>query len=228
MKLAIIIPAYNEEQSIGSVIKSIPKKLKGVTKIKILVINDGSLDKTAQVAQTAGAIVLSHLINQGAGAATITGFQAAKLLKYDIALTLDADGQHDPSEIEKIIEPIIKKSYDVVFGARLIGRNKNMPPHRLFGQFSMNLLTFWFYRILVLDSQSGFRAFSVKALNKINLTSSGYEIASEIIGEIKKNKLKYVEIPIKTIYTQYSRRKGQYWLNAVNIILKLIVKAIAD
>lgn len=228
MKLVIIIPAYNEEGSIGAVIKSIPKKLKGITKIKILVVNDGSCDKTAQVAREAGARVLSHPINQGVGAATITGFQAAKLLKVDIALTLDADGQHDPGEIEKIIKPIIKKGYDVASGARLIGRNKNMPAFRLFGQFSMNLMTFWLYRIMVLDSQSGFRAFSIEALNKMNLTSSGYEICSEIIGEIKKNKLKYLEVPIKTIYTRYSKGKGQFWLNAVNIVVKLIVRAIAD
>lgn len=225
MRLAIIIPAYNEEKTIARVIKGIPEKITGISEINTFVINDGSNDKTEEIAQKAGATVLSHLINQGVGAATVTGLEAAKKIDADIAITLDADGQHDPKEIAKMVELILKKKYDVVIGTRLINR-KNMPLLKSFGNFFMNWITFALYGDWFRDSQSGFKGFSRKALEKLELSSQGYEICSEIIGEIQKNKLKYKEIAIKTIYTDYSKKRGQLALNGVNIILKLIIKKI--
>lgn len=225
MKLAILIPAYNEESIISRVIKSIPKKIKGIKEQTIFLIDDGSSDQTPKLAKKAGAQVLSHLINQGVGTATITGLEAAKIIGADVTITLDGDGQHDPKEISKIVELILKKKYDVVIGSRITNRQQ-MPKYKLAGNFLMNWITFALYGLWVKDSQSGFKGFSKKALQKMRLSSGGYEICSEIIGEINRLKLRYFEMPIKTIYTKYSKKRGQYPLNAVNIVIKLITKAI--
>lgn len=225
MRLAIIIPAYNEEKTITQVISGIPKKIKGVSLVKIIVVDDGSYDQTGKLAKKAGATVLMHVINQGVGAATITGLEAAKNINADIVITLDADGQHDPQEIAKIVNLILKKKYDVVIGTRLINR-RNMSLYKSVGNFIMNWLTFALYNLWVKDSQSGFKGFSKKALEKMKLTSNGYEICSEIIGEIKRLNLKYYEMPIKTIYSTYSKKRGQFSLNGINIIIKLITRSI--
>lgn len=225
MKLAILIPAFNEEQTIAKVIKTIPKKIAGIYEKKIFVIDDGSTDQTGLIVKKNGAEVLTHLINQGVGAATITGLEAAKIYGADIAVTLDGDGQHDPKEIEKIVTLILKKKYDVVIGSRLIDRQK-MPAYKAFGNFLMNWMTYALYGLWVRDSQSGYKGFSKKAVKKLNLTCQGYEICSEIIGEIHRLNLKFIEMPIKTIYTTYSKKRGQYPLNAVNIVLKLIIRSI--
>jgi len=225
MKLAIIIPAFNEEETIAGVIKAIPKKIAGISEKTIFVVDDGSSDKTAVVAKQAGAQVLSHLLNQGYGAATITGLETARLIGADIMLTLDGDGQHDPREINKMVALIAKKKYDVVIGTRTLDRHR-MPKHKEVGNFLMNWITYVLYGLWFKDSQSGFKAFSKKAIRKLELTSNGYEICSEIISEIQRLKLKYTEMPVKTIYTEYSKKRGQYPLNAINIIIKLLIRSI--
>ena len=141
MTLAIIIPAFNEEKSIGKVIKSIPKKIEGISNKTVFVIDDGSSDNTGGVAKKSGATVLTHILNQGVGAATITGLEAAKIINSDIILTLDADGQHDSKEINNIVKLILSKKYDVVIGSRLLNRKK-MPLVKNIGNFIMNWFTF--------------------------------------------------------------------------------------
>ncbi len=225
MTLAIIIPVFNEEKTIAKVLKAIPKKIAGIVKKMIFVVDDGSIDATAKIAKRAGVEVLPHLINRGVGAATITGFEAAKIIGADVILTIDGDGQHDPSEISKIVDLILKKNYDVVIGSRTLNHYE-MPILKSIGNFLLNWITFVFYGLWVSDSQSGFKGFSKNAVAKFRLNSQGYEICSEIIGEIKRLKLRYTELPIQTIYTPYSKKRGQYPLNAINIIIKLIVKAV--
>lgn len=221
MKLAIIIPAYNEEGSIQKVLANIPKKLKGVKKILPIVIDDGSVDNTYNLAQKGSFFVAQHVINLGLGAALCTGFAAAKKIKCDIAVTLDGDGQHNPKDIQNLINPIIKGKADIVIGTRM--RNtKGMPPIKIFGNWMMNVMTFIIVRQWSSDTQSGMRALSKKTLKKLDLHSVGYEISSEIIGEAHRNRLKTVEVPIETIYTDYSNAKGQSVVNAVNIFTKLI------
>lgn len=224
MHLVIILPAYNEGKVIGEVLDSLPKNLKKVTKITPLVINDNSTDDTAAVARAHGAKCISHRVNLGAGGATVTGFEAAKKMKADLVVTLDADGQHDPADIANLIRPITNKGYDVVIGSRLLRISKNMPAYRRFGNWGLNLVTYLFFQIWVTDSQSGFKAFSRQALDQIRLSTVGYEFCSEIIGEIKRLHLKYKEIPITTIYTKYSKLKGQHALNAINIIFGLMLR----
>lgn len=227
MHLVVVIPAYNESKVIGSVVRSIPKSIKGVKRITALVVDDNSSDQTHRVAQKAGAICVRHESNLGAGGATITGFEAAKKMQADIVVTMDGDGQHRGSDIHHLVLPIIEKRAHVVLGSRLMSRSvRDMPWLKRFGNNALNIVTFVFYRTWVSDSQSGFKAFSRYALRRIRLSTSGYEFCSEIVGQIKQKNIRYVEVPIKTIYTDYSRAKGQLVLNAINIVIGLSLNVI--
>lgn len=223
MKLLIGIPAYNEEKTIGDVIKLIPKNICGLKNIVIVVVDDCSSDKTSSIVTSMGITVLPHLINRGLGGALKTIFSYACLYKFDILATLDADGQHDPIELTKLIKPIIEKEADVVIGIRrfLFGK---VPVSRIFINKIANLITYFFFGIYSSDTQSGFRIFNQKAINSIHLQTDGMEVSSEIFREIAKNKLKFTEIPIKTIYTVYSKKKGQKLSNAPNVFIQLLIR----
>lgn len=221
MKLAIIIPAFNEATVIADVIKSLPHKITGINDIIPIVIDDGSTDDTFEVAKNNTLLVIKHIINLGVGAATTTGFEVAKKIGADIVITIDGDGQHHSKDIFKLVQPILKKQSDVVIGTRMTN-TKNMPVLKIFGNWLMNILTLLVYRQWSSDTQSGMKAMNKKAISKIVIHSHGYEFCSELIGEIKRNKLVMKEIPIETIYTNYSIKNGQNWLNGINILTKLI------
>src|SRR3990172_2668655 len=196
MKILVGIPAYNEETMVGKVVRSIPHKISGAGHVEIVVIDDGSDDRTFYEAQKAGAIVFRHLINRGLGGALKTIFAYAKETECDILVTFDADGQHDSSDLPKIIAPIIKNKSDVVIGTRWLLK-KNAPFLRKLVNKLANIVTFIFFGISTSDSQSGFRAFGKKAINSIILTTDGMEVSSEVFKEIKRNRLRFSEIPIK-------------------------------
>lgn len=224
--LTIIIPAFNEQETLPSVLKTIPRKIKNVTKVQIVVIDDGSLDLTSKVALNR-AYVVRHIINRGLGAAITTGLRIAKKNKADCAVTIDADGQHDPKYIPQFVDKVINKKFDVVVGSRLVAKTNNgMPLSRMFVNRVANIITWFITGFWTTDSQSGFRAFSKKAIGKINLTTQRMEVSSEVFKEIRKNNLKYCEIPIKSIYTNYSLKKGQSILNAPNVFFKLLIRTI--
>lgn len=225
MHLAIVIPVFNEAPVIKKVINSLPKKIKGIKKITVLAINDGSMDNSEAEIKKTRAILVSHHTNLGAGCATATGLEAARRIRADITVTFDGDGQHDPKDIPRVIEPIIKGDADLVIGTRLI-QSKGMPIYKKVGNFGLNFITYILSGKWTTDSQSGLKAFSLKALKKINLNLAGYEFCSEIVIEAAKEKLKIIEVPIKVIYSRYSRRKGQSIFNGVNIIIKLLFKKI--
>lgn len=222
MKLAIVIPAYNEEKTIEDVLLSLPRTIRGIDEIISIVVDDGSTDKTYTIANEYATYTVNHVVNLGVGAATTTGLEAAKKLKADVVVTIDADGQHNPSDIAKIIQPILDKKANVVIGTRMLN-TKGMPALKVFGNWFMNFLTFLVFHKWSSDSQSGMKAFDNKSLKKIKLDSMEYEVCSEMIGEIKRNKLKLVEITIEVIYTYYSQAKGQNWINGINVFTKMLV-----
>lgn len=223
MKILIGIPAFNEALMIGNVIKSIPDNFKGIDKADILVVSDGSTDETVKISQSNGAVVLNHLINIGLGGALKTIFAYAKLNQYDFLVTLDADGQHEGSSISQLIEPILKRNVNIVIGTRWL-KGKNMPLIRLLTNKFANIITYLLFGVYSSDSQSGFRAFDKLAINKINLITDGMEVSSEFFKEIKSHKLKFTEIPIKAIYTDYSKNKGQKMSNSPEILLRLFIR----
>lgn len=215
MKVLAIIPAYNEETTIAEVIaKTVPFVS------DVVVINDGSRDNTATQAKEAGAIVLSLPINRGLGSALRTGFLYATVKKYDMVVTLDADLQHDPAEIPKFVEKISQGDH-VVIGSRLLEKKGHMPWYRIVFNIAGNFITP--HGNKTTDSQSGFRAFSLHALNTMHLTSQRMEISSEIISETFKKNLRYAEVPIQAIYSTYSLSKGQSIIEGLLTLWRLHV-----
>ncbi|HBI33687.1 MAG TPA: glycosyltransferase family 2 protein [Candidatus Moranbacteria bacterium] len=201
-KIFVLIPAFNEETVIREVITEIRKA--GYE--NIIVVDDGSADNTQIAAQKEiGVISLRHSINRGKGAAVKTGIEAAKMLGADIVVTIDGDGQHNPDDIAKMLE-LIEQGNDVVLGSRL-KNPKGMPLWKIAANHFGNFCTWAIYGLWVTDSQSGFRAYSKKALELIDTKTDRYEYDSEVIREIYRNKLKFIETPIEVRYTEYSMNK---------------------
>ncbi len=218
----VIIPAFNEDKVIKDVflkIKQESQKIKNAD-IDTVIVNDGSSDNTETVVENI-ATTLNHYVNMGSGAATRTGLTYAKRENYDFAVTIDADGQHSPKDLINVINKLINDNYDLVIGSRLLN-TKGMPVIRVFGNKVLNLATRIILGVSVTDSQSGLKAFSKKAIEKIEIRSNGFEFCSEIVWRAKQQNLKITEIPIQAIYTDYSRAKGQSNINALRIIKNLI------
>jgi len=222
MRLAILIPAYNEEKMLARVIQTLPKKFSGITHQEVIVVNDGSIDATREIALKHRVTVVSHWLNRGLGGALGTGFEYVRRHNFDILVTFDADGQHHPEDIDPVIRPIIKKKADVVVGSRFITKKGNMPWYRRMGTFGMNIITYALFWVWTTDSQSGLRAFSRHAIREITLKSNKMEVSSEFFNEIQTKNLKMIEAPIRSIYTSYSLNKGLKNIEGVRILFKLI------
>jgi UDP-N-acetylglucosamine---dolichyl-phosphate N-acetylglucosaminyltransferase len=221
MKVIAVIPAYNEEKTIAEVLDEARLFVD-----QIIVVNDGSSDRTETIAKSRGATVVSHVINRGLGAAIGTGFAAAAKLQADVVITLDADGQHDASEIPKFVDAI-NKGADVVIGSRML-TSGGMPWYRRVANILGNMVTLFLFGARVTDSQSGFRGFNKFALKKIKIKTNRMEVSSELIAESKSNNLKLVEVPIKAIYTDYSLSKGQGFFVGIKTLLKLVLRRISQ
>lgn len=210
-KIWAVIPAYNEEKNITSIIKQTKKYIDNV-----IVVDDGSKDKTKEVAEKASAIVLKHLVNLGKGSALKTGcdFAVGKGAKY--LIVLDADAQHNPNDIPRFIEKL--KKYDIVFSYRKA--SSKMPLILRFGNWFISNIVGILYRIRLNDTQCGFRAFSREAYKKIRWNASDYSMESEMIARAGKQRLKYVQVPIETIYSD--KYKGTTILDGIKIVLNMI------
>lgn len=221
-RVALVIPAYNE----GSVIRDVISDLNDTFKktdydYAIVVVDDGSQDNTAAEAQAVGATVIRHILNTGSGGATATGLSYAQQNDFDIAATLDADGQHDPKDVLKGVETILNSNYDLLIGSRLINK-AGMSKAKVLGNQGLSFFTYLLFGTNVTDSQSGLRVFSKRALAELKWKTSGYEYCSEMLWRAKQAGLNVGEFPIKAIYTDYSMAKGQNNWNAFNIIKVLI------
>ncbi len=221
MKIVAIIPAFNEEQTIADVLARTRSFVD-----EIIVVNDGSSDRTGSIAAAHGAIVVTHVINRGLGAAIGTGFAAAQKRHADVAVTLDADGQHDASEIPKFVTAI-EEGADVVIGSRMLTRS-GMPWYRQVANVLGNIVTLVLFGAWVTDSQSGFRAFTKHAISKIEIKTNRMEVSSELIAESRHKKLVLKEVPIKAIYTEYSLSKGQSFAVGIKTFIKLVLRRITQ
>lgn len=189
------MPAYNEEQSIAKIIIHTKKYVD-----RVLVVDDGSTDSTAEIARALGAIVIRHSSNKGYGGALQTIFNTARELAADALIILDADGQHDPSFIPNLLKPI-EKGCDVVIGSRFLSTEKNdIPAYRIVGMKVLDTATNIAGNIDVSDSQSGFRAYGRRAIEKIKVSGNGMAAGSEILLQIQDNGLNVAEVPIKVRY----------------------------
>lgn len=222
-RLLIIIPAYNEEAKISSTIEELRHISMPGIKIDLVVVNDGSTDRTKKITSKKRLVVIHHIINRGLGAALSTGFSYALMNNYDFVMTFDADGQHSARNIITVINPLLRDQVDVVIGSRLLSPH-GMPKIRYLINLLSNFVTFMLFNIWTTDSQSGMRAFTLRALKRMHIKSQRMEVSSEILKEISRLKLKYCEVPIKSVYTKYSLSKGQKISNAPNVFWKLMLQ----
>ncbi len=194
MRGCVIIPAYNEEMTIGPVVREI--KAKG---LDCVVIDDGSSDKTRQVAENEGAYVISHPRNYGKGASLNDGFRYSLNRNYDYVITMDGDGQHNPDEIDNFLKAAEKGDTQIVLGNRMCNP-KDMPLIRRLTNRFMSLLISSIVHQKLPDSQCGFRLIKSEVLKVIVCTATKYEIESEVIIRAARAGFKIKSIPIRSIY----------------------------
>ena len=218
--ISVIIPVYNEENSIKDVIKRIPNH----RNYEIILIDDGSTDKSVlkiKEIERDNIILLQHQKNLGYGAALITGFKNAT---GNIIVTLDSDGQHNPEEIEKMIIPILQDKADLVIGSRYLGKcDYKVPIYTRIGEYCVKICMLTLFRQRVGNNQSGYRCFRKEILNGLNDNLFvGMGFTTEFLFECAHNKLKILEIPISL----NSREHGTSYVNIVGIF-KSILNCIA-
>ena len=227
-KVTVVIPAYNEATVIKDVVKNIAREMKKTPyDFTVVVVDDGSKDDTAQQAKKAGATVIEHILNSGAGGATATGLSFASQNGADFAVTMDADGQHLPEDVVLGIKEAEAKQSDLLIGSRLIN-SEGMSKIKTLGNKGLSLITFMLFGINSTDSQSGLRVFSRNALENLRWKTSGYEFCSEMLWRAKQLDLAIDEYPITAVYTDYSKGKGQSNWNAINIVKSLMKRRIAE
>jgi len=188
------IPAYNEELTIAKVVLKAKKYVD-----KVIICDDGSTDMTAEIAEACGAEVIRHERNMGYGAAIGSLFRRARDVRADIMVTLDADGQHDPDYIPRLIEPVMRGEADIVIGSRFLAGEADIPAYRRIGIKIINWVAGRGSN-KTLDTQSGFRAYSRKAVEAILPTEMGMGVSTEILLRAEERGLKVKEVPVKIIY----------------------------
>jgi glycosyltransferase involved in cell wall biosynthesis len=213
-----VIPAYNEERFIGSVVLQARRHVD-----RVIVVDDGSTDATGAIAAAAGALVLRHEPNQGKGVALNTGFQKARDLDAGAVVLLDGDGQHLPGEVPCVLGPVLAGEADIVVGSRYLEGDCAVPRHRVWGHRAFNLLTHWTSGVPVSDSQSGFRAFSPRAIDAVAFASNGFSVESEMQFLAREHDLRLVEVPITADYQEKPKRSVvQHGLRVLNGVLRLV------
>jgi glycosyltransferase involved in cell wall biosynthesis len=194
-RIVICIPAFNEEDSIAEVVKN-----SKAFSPEVIVYDDGSRDKTAEIAEENGAIVLRNARNKGYGRALNTLFQYAIRMKADIVVTIDSDGQHDPMYIPHVLQPILEGKADIVIGSRFLTKEDkvNVPKYRSLGIRTITKFTQVGCFDRITDATSGFRAYSIDSLSRLRLVEDGMAIATEILLKADECNLRIIEVPITT------------------------------
>jgi len=200
-QVVVVIPCYNEERFIGSVVLKMQRH-----PVKVIVVDDGSTDDTAAVAESAGVTVIRQAVNSGKGAALNTGIKYARQLNPDVIAVIDADGQNLPEELPHVVAPILCGNADIVIGSRYLDNKSDVPLHRIWGHWLFNLIGKSVSGVSVTDSQSGYRAFSRKAYQQIDFQSKSFSVESEMQFMAHENHLRVVEVPIVIRYTDKPKR----------------------
>ena len=204
MKLVVTIPAYNEEKNIARVIEEVPREIEGIDEVRILVVDDGSTDRTAEVAKQAGADrVVSFPTNRGLAIAFKEGLTTALNMGADVIVNIDADAQYNAQEIPKLIRPILDNRADIVLGDRQVKKLDHMPLQKKIGNRIATFVTRVASGLAIHDAQTGFRAFSREAALKINVLH-GYTYVQETIIAAAHKRFKVVEVPV-----EFRKREGK-------------------
>ena len=228
LKLVVLIPAYNEESNIEKAVLSIPRKARGIDNVKVLVVDDGSTDKTAELALNGGADkIVSHKRNMGVGATFMTGIRNAISMNADIVVTIDADSQFDSNQILKLIVPILNKQFDVVIGSRFLANvPKNIPRIKLIGNKIFTRIVSWLVGQKFTDTQTGLRAYSKEALLNISIVNE-FTYTQEVLIDLKFKGLRVGEIPVLVSYDEKRKSKVvknvfSYSLRVLSIIMRTL------
>ncbi|MEL6388618.1 MAG: glycosyltransferase family 2 protein [Bacteroidota bacterium] len=213
----IVIPAKDEDRYIVSLVNQI----QDLGFRKIVIVNDHSTDRTKQLAEEIeGLVVLDHVINLGAGASTQTGIAYAVSQKAKIIVTIDADLQHNPKDIRRLVSCLEDKGCDLVIGSRFLQPN-DIPRSRIIYNRIANLVSFLLTGAFLTDSQSGLKAIGQNLSKKLDLTYDGFEFCMEIIKQARVNGCDIIEIPVDVRYTAETTAKGQNLRSGVNMITRL-------
>ena len=213
-----LIPAYNEERFIGSLVLAARAHVDHV-----VVVDDGSRDSTVEIAKMAGAIVVQHQTNQGKAAGVNTGFAYIRRLDPSAVVMLDGDGQHSADDIPTVLAPVMEGVADIVVGSRFLEVKSDIPIYRQVGQHGLTLATNLASGVRVSDSQSGYRAFSARALDELSFGQGGFSIESEMQFQARDHELRIVEVPIKVIYAERAKRNPfSHGMQVINGILRMV------
>jgi glycosyltransferase involved in cell wall biosynthesis len=215
--LCAVLPAYNEELVIGSVVLRTKQYVN-----RVIVVDDGSSDRTAEVAKLAGAEVIHLEHNTGKAYTILLGLQRAREGGCTVAIMLDADGQHDPKEIQRVAGLVSAGKADLVIGSRFLKKNGGIPVYRQLGQKTLDLFTNMGAKTKVTDSQSGFRALSRKALDNLDFKSDGYNIESDMIAHFATLGLSILEVPISVNYDVPNKHKKHPLTHGVGVLTRLV------
>ncbi len=218
MHVCLLLPAYNEAKTIGQVVREASEFVND-----ILVIDDGSVDKTAQIAEEASGKVIKHSTNLGKGMALRTGFDYVSQKGYDLIATMDSDGQHQPSDLPRFIDYFKNNKPDIIIGARIHDRIK-MPRHRRFNNWLVSSVGSVLCGQEVKDFQSGFRLIRTEVLRSVELHTERYETESELLIKAGRIGFKIQSIPINTIYNaEVSNIKP---LREMRLFTKLLINSL--
>lgn len=223
MRVFMVVPAYNEARRLDAVLEDLARSGHG-----IVVVDDGSRDRTAEVAKRHGCYVLRHSFNRGQGAALQTGITFALREGADLIVTFDADGQHQMSDLPALMEPVVSGRADVALGNRFLSRQSNVPPARKVILQLGRVFTYLTSGVRVGDCHNGYRAFSRKAAAVLGLRQDRMAHASEIYDQIKQSGLRYEEVPVTIRYTQETLAKGQKLSNSVSVLFQYLYGKIAQ
>ena len=216
MRTVCVIPALNEEPTIGRVVSEARKHCD-----MVLVIDDNSQDRTAELSRQNGAAVIRHVLRLGTGGALSTGLRAALKAGFEAFVTMDGDGQHNPNEIPALLDPILKNEADIVIGSRLIGQSGSMPLRKKIGNKTLSIITSFVSGTRVTDSQSGFRAYRRRALEYAIHRAWDYRWASEILVLGAKGNFKIKEVPVTAIYLP-KRQRGASIADGLRILYAIM------
>jgi len=219
-RIAVVIPAYNEERFICSVVITALQYAETV-----IVVDDGSSDRTASLAAMAGAEVVQMPTNVGKGLALNAGFKRAQESNPAVVVTLDGDAQHDPAEIPELVQPILQGEADVVIGSRFLGKKSAIPRWRQAGQHALTVMTNTASGVATTDSQSGYRAFTLSAIQALRFGSRGLAMESEMQFLLQRTGLQVAEVPIGVQYRDGNKRNPvAHGLQIIDAVLALVAR----
>ena len=221
--IVIIIPAYNEADSLRELLRKFPHSIEG-RKVGVLIVDDGSIDDTGEIVLKNRCFLVQNRFNRGQGAASRLGYDVLVRNNVKVGVTMDADGQHNPQEISKLVKPILEGKYDLIIGSRVLGKSEKTTKLRKIGVSFLTKIINMLTGLALTDCSSGFKAFNMDKMRRLKLTEDQFQSAEVIIEAVKKG-LRIGEVPITILERKYGKsKKGKDWKYGLGFV-KTIIKS---